>query len=88
MFDHDEADYEIVPCMVLCLVFVNQLSHSSLGEVILDQLMIGLAIILVPHQVIGHCLVRVAVTLLMIHHRLCSPQVELGELAYLLAFFS
>lgn len=75
VFDHDEADDEIVPCMVLRLIFLNLLSQSSLDEVVLHQFVIGLAVVLVPHEVVGHCLIGVAVAVLRAQSGPRSPQI-------------
>lgn len=52
MLDDDEAHYEVVSCVIYLLVFLHYCSQSLLNQIVLHQLVVRLAVILIPHSLL------------------------------------
>lgn len=48
IFDKYESHCEVVPSVVLDVIFIEMIHQAILGQVVLHQLVVGLAVVLVP----------------------------------------
>ena len=53
---HQEADDEIVPCVIFRIVFLYHLTQTPFNEEVLDQFVVGLAVVLIPHALLPNSL--------------------------------